>query len=103
MVLRRVELQQATPPKMVLRRVKGKMKTAYFWPIYGDRHEVIFPYADSRAHRNVEAFLGDFEGTLLSDGYAAYPAYASASSPRTACWSRATASGLHRCLSPSTR
>jgi hypothetical protein len=52
------------------------MKTAYFWPMYGDRDEVVFPYADSRAHRNVEAFLGDFQGTLLTDGYGAYPAYA---------------------------
>ena len=30
----------------------------------------------SRAHKHVEAFLGDFSGTLLSDGYGAYEAYA---------------------------
>jgi transposase len=58
------------------RKAKGKMKTAYFWPMYGDQDEVVFPFAASRAHRNVEAFLGDFEGTLLTDGYGAYPAYA---------------------------
>lgn len=23
----------------------GKMRTAYFWPVYGDRHEVVFPFA----------------------------------------------------------
>ena len=34
-----------------------------------------FHYAPSRAHKHVEAFLGDFQGTLLSDGYAAYAAY----------------------------
>ena len=56
------------------RKAKGKMKTACFRPMYGDRDKVVFPYADSRAHRNVEAFLGDFEGTLLADGYGAYPA-----------------------------
>ena len=47
----------------------GKMKTAYFWPVYGDRDEVAFPFAPTRAHHHVEAILGDFEGTLVSDGY----------------------------------
>jgi hypothetical protein len=52
------------------------MNTGYFWPIYGDQQEVVFPYASSRAHKHVENFLAGFEGTLLSDGYGAYPAYA---------------------------
>jgi len=50
----------------------GKMKTAYFWPVYGDRDEVAFPFAPTRAHHHVEAILGDFQGTLVSDGYDAY-------------------------------
>ena len=54
----------------------GKMRTAYFWPIYGEADEIVFHYAPSRAHKHVKAFLGDFRGTLLSDGYAAYAAYA---------------------------
>ena len=54
----------------------GKMRTAYFWPVYGEADEIVFHYAPSRAHKHVEAFLGDFKGTLLSDGYAAYAAYA---------------------------
>ena len=54
----------------------GKMRTAYFWPVYGEADEIVFHYAPSRAHKHVEAFLGDFKGTLLSDGYAAYSAYA---------------------------
>jgi hypothetical protein len=70
------------------RKAKGKMRTAYFWPIYGDRDEVIFPYASSRAHQHVEAFLGAFEGTLLTDGYGAYPAYAErrAKVEHALCW-----------------
>ena len=70
------------------RKSKGKMRTAYFWPIYGDRDEVIFPYASSRAHKNVEVFLGEFEGTLLTDGYGAYPAYAErrAKVEHALCW-----------------
>ena len=54
----------------------GQMRTAYFWPVYGEADEIVFHYAPSRAHKHVEAFLGDFKGTLLSDGYAAYAAYA---------------------------
>ena len=58
------------------RKKKGKMRQAYFWPIYGDADEMVFHYAESRAHQHVQTFLGDFNGTLLSDGYEAYAAYA---------------------------
>ncbi|MCY3940227.1 MAG: transposase [Gammaproteobacteria bacterium] len=54
----------------------GKMKQCYYWPVLGDRDEVVFHFAPSRAHHHVERFLGDFEGTLVSDGYGAYAAYA---------------------------
>jgi transposase len=27
---------------------RGEMKTAYFWPIYGDRDEIAFPLATTR-------------------------------------------------------
>jgi hypothetical protein len=50
----------------------GKMKMGYFWPVYGDRDEVAFPFAPTRAHSHVEAILGEFRGTLVSDGYEAY-------------------------------
>jgi len=55
---------------------KGKMRQGYFWPIYGEADEMVFRYAPSREHRHVETFLGGFQGTLLSDGYEAYAAYA---------------------------
>jgi transposase len=58
------------------RHAKGKMRTAYFWPLYGDRDEVVFPYANSRASTHVRTILGEFSGTLLSDGYAAYHHFA---------------------------
>ena len=53
----------------------GKMNTAYFWPLYGDKNEVAFPYANSREHAHVGNILKDYCGTLVSDGYAAYTAY----------------------------
>jgi transposase len=57
------------------RKSRGKMKTTYYWPLYGDRDEVVFPWFASRAGPNVPALLGDYTGTLLSDGYAAYASY----------------------------
>ena len=58
------------------RKSKGKMRKAFFWPIYGDQDEVAFPYASSRAHEHAEEILGDWCGTLISDGYDAYDRYA---------------------------
>ena len=58
------------------RKGRGKMRTGYFWPVYGDQHEVAFPYASSRSHHHVPEILGDFTGTLLTDGYSGYERYA---------------------------
>jgi len=72
------------PPK------PGKMKKGYFWPIYGDKDEIVFPFSPSRAHPNVTKFLGpSFTGRLLSDGYAAYDAYAAQTEDvvHACCWS----------------
>jgi len=71
----RVLAMDETPIKAG-RQKKGKLRQAYFWPIYGEANEIVFHYAPSRAHSHVEAFLGNFSGTLLSDGYEAYAAYA---------------------------
>jgi transposase len=54
----------------------GKMHKGYFWPIYGDRDEIAFPFSDSRSHAFVEEVLGQFGGTLQSDGYDAYQRHA---------------------------
>jgi len=55
---------------------KGKMKASWYWPIYGQDDEICFTWSTSRGSGHVKQQLGDFEGTLLSDGYAAYDAYA---------------------------
>jgi transposase len=70
-------------------RAKGKMKTACFWPVYGDRDEVAFPFAPTRARRHAEAILEGFEGTLLTDGYDAYERYAARNEAivHALCWS----------------
>ncbi len=56
----------------------GSMKKGFLWPVLGDRGEVVFPFSPSRAHANVPAFLGEYSGTLVSDGYGAYDAYVKA-------------------------
>ncbi len=84
----RVLAMDETPIKAG-RKEKGKMRQAYFWPIYGEDEEIVFLYAPSREHRHVQRFLGAFQGTLLSDGYEAYSAYAKHHEGVTAagCWS----------------
>ena len=69
----------------------GKMKTGYFWPLYGDRDEVAFPFAPTRAHAQVEALLGEFRGTLVSDGYEAYERFQArhAEVVHALCWAHA--------------
>jgi len=85
--LSRVLAMDETPIKAG-RREKGKMHQGYFWPIYGDDNEVVFPFATSRSHSHVQTFLGPFTGTLLSDGYEAYAAYArnNAAVTHAECW-----------------
>jgi len=55
---------------------KGKLKQTWYWPIYGEADEICFSWSRSRGKDHVVDQLGDFAGTLLSDGYAAYNAYA---------------------------
>ena len=69
----------------------GKMKTTYFWPVYGERDEVCFPWFASRSTESVYQALGlaKAPGTvLLSDGYRAYEQYAKKTGVTHAqCWS----------------
>jgi transposase len=73
------------------RKHKGKMRTGYFWPLYGDQDEVAFPYAGSRSKRHAEQILEGFLGTLLSDGYRAYASFAEqwAKVIHALCWAHA--------------
>lgn len=85
----RVKAMDETPIKAG-REGPGKMKAAYFWPVYGELDEVCFPYFESRRHEHVQQALGltHAEGAvLLSDGYAAYASYAQkAGLTHAQCW-----------------
>ena len=53
------------------REKRGKMRLAWYWPIYGQDDEVAFTYSRSRGHRHLLETLGEFQGTVLSDGHSA--------------------------------
>jgi len=68
----------------------GKLKKAYFWPVYGELDEICFPFFPSREIKHVEAALGltpAERAVLLSDGYHAYAHYATKTGITHAqCW-----------------
>ena len=86
----RVLAMDETPGKVgKSKKKKGKMHQGYFWPMYGDKDEVVFTYSDSRARRVIEKLLNEqFTGTLISDGYSAYASYIEKTSDNThaQCW-----------------
>ena len=76
-------------PIKASRSEKGKMQTGYFWPIYGEDHEVVFTFNKSRGRQHTEDVLKkQFKGTLITDGYAAYARFAKQTKDIThaQCW-----------------
>jgi transposase len=76
-------------PIKASRGQKGKMKTGYFWPIYGEDHEVVFTFNESRGRQHIEDVLKQhFQGTLITDGYSAYARFAEQTQGVThaQCW-----------------
>ena len=59
-------------PMKAGRKAPGKMKQTYFWPMYGDRDEVVFTWSAGRAHQHAVDQLKGFNGVLLTDGYDGY-------------------------------
>ena len=87
-LLSRVMAMDETPIKAG-KAGPGKLKQGWFWPLYGDRDEVVFTFAASRGRQHIEATLRQqFSGTLISDGYAAYARYAQhyAQITHAQCW-----------------
>ena len=70
---------------------RGKMKTGYFWPLYGDKDEIAFPFAETRGSAVVREALKTYCGVLLSDGYKVYEQYAQRVNRivHAQCWSHA--------------
>ncbi len=85
----RVKAMDETPIKAG-RAGPGKLKAAYFWPVYGELDEVCFPFFESRRAEHIEQALGLTHAecaVLLSDGYGAYAHYANKTGLTHAqCW-----------------
>ena len=65
-------------PIKAARAGPGKLKAAYFWPVYGELDEVCFPFFESRQIKHVQEALGlnpVERGVALADGYSAYEHY----------------------------
>ena len=88
----RVKAMDETPIKAG-RVAPGKMKAAYFWPIYGANDEICFLYYPDRSAKNVYEALGRQPpdgAVLLTDGYAAYTQYArTVGLVHAQCWAHA--------------
>ena len=74
-VLQSSVLMMDETPIKAGRKSPGKMKKGYFWPILGDQGEIAFPFSASRAEKVVREALGQFCGTLITDGYKVYEKY----------------------------
>lgn len=85
----RVKAMDETPIKAG-RAGPGKMKAAYFWPVYGELDEICFLYYPSRHAQHVQEALGlspPADGVLLTDGYSVYAQYAKKTGLTHAqCW-----------------
>jgi len=66
--------------------------------LVGEQDEVAFAWFSSRAGPNVKALLGDFSGTLLSDGYSAYASYVAQATDivHAQCWAHYPESAVIR-------
>jgi len=86
-------------PTKAGRGKKGQMHLGYYWPMYGDRDEVVFIYRNSRSGEHLKDLLGEFKGVLLTDGYEAYSSYARrvADITHALCWAH-TRRGFERAL-----
>ena len=88
----RVKSMDETPIKAG-RAGPGKLKAAYFWPVYGEQDEICFLYYPSRSAKHIEEALGQSPPTgavLQTDGYTAYAQYAKKMGLTHAqCWAHA--------------
>ena len=70
-------------------RGEGKMKTGYFWALYGDQDEVAFLFSPTRSKKVLDDVLKGFQGKLMSDGYVIYELLAGESGGKVIpvqCW-----------------
>lgn len=78
-----------TPVGVQSERVRGKNHQAYLWQYSRPDGAVVFDFRLSREREGPKRFLGNFEGILQSDGYAAYDHVGGPNIVHAACWAHA--------------
>jgi transposase len=80
-----------TPIKAGRDHDRHRMRTGWYWPVYGEDDEITFVFAATRARAQLHHILGPYRGTLLSDGAAAYASFARQQEGVThaQCWAHA--------------
>src|ERR1700726_2567401 len=78
-----------TPVGVQSVRARGKNHQAYLWQYSRPGAAVVFDFRMGREREGPKRFLGNFEGILQSDGYAAYDHVGGPRIVHAACWAHA--------------
>jgi transposase len=78
-----------TPVAVQMHDRSGKNHQAYLWQYSKPGAAVVFDFRMGRERAGPKEFLGQFEGVLQSDGYAAYDHVGGSNIVHAACWAHA--------------
>jgi hypothetical protein len=78
-----------TPVDVQMREGRGKNHQAYLWQYSRPGGTVVFNFRLGRGRDGPKRFLGQFEGILQTDGYAAYDQIGGTRMVHAACWAHA--------------
>jgi transposase len=78
-----------TPVDVQMHEGRGKTHQAYLWQYGRPGGIVVFDFRLGRGRDGPKQFLGQFEGILQTDGYAAYDQIGGTRMVRAACWAHA--------------
>jgi transposase len=78
-----------TPVDVQMHEGRGKNHQAYLWQYGKPRATVVFDFRLGRGRDGPRQFLGQFEGLLQTDGYAAYDQLGGQKMVHAGCWSHA--------------
>jgi transposase len=78
-----------TPVGVQSDRVQGKNHLAYLWQYSRPESSVVFDFRIGRERAGPKRFLGNFEGILQTDAYAAYDHVGGPKMVHAACWAHA--------------
>ncbi len=78
-----------TPVDVQLHEGRGKNHQSYLWLFGRPGGTVVFDFRMGRGREGPKQFLGQFEGILQTDGYAAYEQVGGLKMVHAACWAHA--------------